>query len=570
MPHASIASETRWRGRANPFRLALAIVLLAGVVARLSVFAWSDPWGPHHPDEHILPIEAVALWEGMTPREVGWPASTTRLALSATAAVQWLADTGSAAWHERSDPSRALVTVTDWIGRHYLDPSAFYMSGRIVSILIGLLQVIAAAWALSRWTGERGVLIGTLAAAISPVAVLHSQYVLADVTGVLFATVLVGLAARPTERQILGMGLLAGLAAASKFHFGLWLLTPLVCIWLRPAGFAHRLRLSMSVIGLAAWVILTLVPWFWVNPVLALKEFGAVVLVKVGAGAGAERIPVNLIAIFSGLGLMLWLAALAATFASGRSRLRELLPVAVPTLIGTVALAGSSTVSGRYGLVLMPGLLVLAATAWEKALSHPVPRVRIAVLAALGVCVLATAVSLFQAESVAGEVDVDVLARDWIVAHVPQGSRVAVYDEVNAYLPQAPAQLRACADEAATHAAYSEKWRLLGFPVENEGPEPFRSTLLNDEMFRAYICARELAVSRDAGYFVIPYHNEPRFGALLEREAFDTFKAASDRPGERIDVLVVNRTIDAGTPPAVMLRTRRGLRVIYTRSGGFR
>jgi hypothetical protein len=55
--------------------VAASIVILIGACPRASVLVWSDPWGPHHPDEHILGLEALGLWEGITPREIGWPRS---------------------------------------------------------------------------------------------------------------------------------------------------------------------------------------------------------------------------------------------------------------------------------------------------------------------------------------------------------------------------------------------------------------------------------------------------------------------------------------------------------------
>ncbi len=78
MEAPTVSKTPLWLGAAGTYRLALAAVLLLAVLARMSVVTWSDPWGPHHPDEHILPLEALALWEGITPREVGWPGSTTR------------------------------------------------------------------------------------------------------------------------------------------------------------------------------------------------------------------------------------------------------------------------------------------------------------------------------------------------------------------------------------------------------------------------------------------------------------------------------------------------------------
>src|SRR5258708_23598544 len=58
------------------FWLAIGAAILIGSFARLNLIRWAEPCAPHQPDEHILPLEALALWEGITPREVGWPGST--------------------------------------------------------------------------------------------------------------------------------------------------------------------------------------------------------------------------------------------------------------------------------------------------------------------------------------------------------------------------------------------------------------------------------------------------------------------------------------------------------------
>jgi hypothetical protein len=263
--------------------LATLAAILVGAFVRIGVVRWADPWEPHHPDEHILPLEALALWEGVTPREVGWPASTTRLVLSVVAAAQCLLEEGRGMWLQRAQPDRALESVSVWIGRRYIDPHPLYRLGRTISVVTGILQLIAAAWTLSRWAGPVGTLIGTLAVAISPVTVAYSQYVLADITGVLFATIALGLAANPTPRRVVAMAALVGLAASSKFHFGLWLLTPLLCVWLGDdTVFPRKWRLSFTIALTAAWVVVTFVPWFLINPLLALKEFAGVVLVKIG------------------------------------------------------------------------------------------------------------------------------------------------------------------------------------------------------------------------------------------------------------------------------------------------
>ena len=67
-------------------RLMLVAVLAVAVLVRLAFLLpsyWAHPYEVHHQDEHFLPLEAVALWEGVTPDELGWPASPSRLLLSA-------------------------------------------------------------------------------------------------------------------------------------------------------------------------------------------------------------------------------------------------------------------------------------------------------------------------------------------------------------------------------------------------------------------------------------------------------------------------------------------------------
>src|SRR3954469_4515968 len=122
----------------SPTRAALAALVLAGALSRGAFFAWDHPWTAHHPDEHILSLEAMALWEGITPREVGWPASTVRLALSGVHGVQMLANRRAALLSARSHPPAVLDVAAAWIGDRYVAPGPLYAAGRIVSALIGL------------------------------------------------------------------------------------------------------------------------------------------------------------------------------------------------------------------------------------------------------------------------------------------------------------------------------------------------------------------------------------------------------------------------------------------------
>jgi hypothetical protein len=223
----------------------------------------------------------------------------------------------------------------------------------------------------------------------------------------------------------------------------------------------------------------------------------------------------------------------------------------------------------RYGLVVMPGLCLFAGIGWQAACSARRPFLRAAAAVALAASSIATGYATAESQRVAGETDVSLLARNWILEHVRPGSRVARHNEDNTFLPRTREQLDACADAIDRPEAYTRKLQVLGMadrPMENE---PMRAAVLNDEMFQAYWCRRERSAATDRGFTLIPYHPEPRYGSVLERDAIDDFRTgvAGSSPGQSLDVLVMNRPVDVGIPPAAVLRTSRGERVIYVRPG---
>jgi len=185
--------------------------------------------------------------------------------------------------------------------------------------------------------------------------------------------------------------------------------------------------------------------------------------------------------------------------------------------------------------------------------------VRRAGLAVLGICLVITAASLVESQMRVGEVNVDVLLRNWIVANAKPGSGVAVHDEMNAYLPRTAEQLRACVEHVTTAAAYREKWRVEGVETTVSDVRPMESLLLTDERFTAHWCLRGLGVANPASFRVVTYHDGIRFGAVLEQDAVNEFRAGG------IDVLVMNREVEVGKAPAAIFSNRAGRRVIYQR-----
>jgi hypothetical protein len=272
----------------------------------------------------------------------------------------------------------------------------------------------------------------------------------------------------------------------------------------------------------------------------------------------------NVAIIFGGFGALGWFGALASAPALGADN-RRFAPIVIPLLVATMALVLSATVFDRYGMVLLPGAAILAGLGWDEWLGDRHVTVRRGAAIALAASLAATTMSVVRSQRVVGEADVDVLARNWIVANVPPGSRVGVHDEMNAYLPRAVDELRECAERVNTTAAYEEKWMVEGVKTSVADEKSMESMVLTDERFAAYWCRRELAAGNLNGFHIVTYHDGRRFGAILERDAVNEFKGDSQHNPPGLDVLVMNRPVDVGVPPVQTFRTARGQRVIYRR-----
>jgi hypothetical protein len=245
---------------------------------------------------------------------------------------------------------------------------------------------------------------------------------------------------------------------------------------------------------------------------------------------------------------------------------RRVLPIALTMGAAIAALAGSAIVFDRYGLVVMPGLSLLAALGWEAGLSARSHRVRAVVTGASLIAFMATSGALVRSQVIAGETDVSVLATDWIVANIRPGARVARHDEDNTYLPRTREQLDSCINGISSRQTYAEKLQVIGMPERLAVNEPMRGAVLNDELFQAYWCRRERAVAAASGFTLIPYHPQPRFGSVLEEDAIDSFRARlTGAAAAGPDVLVTSHPVDAGIAPAATFQTSRGERIIYAR-----
>ena len=561
-----------WRVSSARDRWALLAILATGIVLRVSFVVpgvWQQPWTPHHFDEHILPFEALGLWEGVTPREVGWPGSTVRAALSAVYGVRMLWDERRALAAAR-DPEAVLAPVARWSGERVPDAARLYQLGRVVVAAFGILQVVFIAQAASVWLGRRTMALAAAVAAVSPQAVVLSQVVLADIAGACFASLLLAVLPRLwTHRSsALWLGVLAGLAAASKLHFGVWLVLPVVGCWMPEWQVSRGERATATLTVLAGFglTFLGLVPWLWLDPVLALKELAGVALVKVGSGAGVPGVVRHLGVLFGGLGWLSVVCAVPGLLVFVRSRYGPRIAV-VGVVLGTaVVLSASAMVFERYGLVLLPGVVLLATAGLDRVLRH-IPRLGTGTAAAL-VLVAGLPQTVLAVNQISRRNSYH-LAHAWMMAHLPDGASVVIYSEDNQYLPRASSQLAACASYVWSDAAYQEKLATNDLGSSGSAGLPMRLAVLNDEFFHAFWCSRELLAVQSPAFHVYRFHADKRFQTLGVETVRAEFLAGLTDRSRGFDAVLAHWplfpeiepavTFKADVPPTLRLYIRPGV-----------
>lgn len=550
----------------------LVLVVTIAAVLRLSFLypgVWQQPWTPHHFDEHFLPYEALALWEGVTPREVGWPASTSRLALSAVYATRLLADRGLELLRQ-PDPAAVMTLVAQWSGERVADPRPLYLLARLTGAIIGVLQVIAMIAAARHWVGPKAAILAGTFTAVAPIAVTHSQLVLADITGVLFVTLALGLIPVAVRREGVAalLGVLVALATASKFHFGIWLVPAIGVYWVDRGAHAVRARrLHASVVVIAfAITMLALVPWLLINPVLAAKEFTGVVLTKAGAGStGVSGILKNLSISLSGLGWSTLLAAIPGGWilwrrVDGLGTLLVVFTAAVLTLFGI-----SVIVFDRHGLLVLPALALAAAATSDRLLASTGPlRMTLVVATVLVVGVLQSVLAIDRI----GAVNSYHVAHEWMLTHLPDDASVVVFAEDNQYLPRTRAQLVECASDVWSDSAYRDKWATNGVTIGPGSGTPMKLAILNDELFHAFWCSREILATPARAFFVHRFHSGRRFRTLTPPAVEVEFVSGVTDPSRGFDAVLTHLPMTSGRQPDMTFTTDVGpTLLLYLRPG---
>jgi Dolichyl-phosphate-mannose-protein mannosyltransferase len=321
------------------------------------------------------------------------------------------------------------------IGNAYaVDPTAAFVIGRAASATIGALAALLTAVAGARLIDRRtGAVAGALAA-VAFLAVAYGHLALNDDPAMApVALSLVGVAGvyktgRRREFAIAGIGL--GLACATKYTAGIVLVPLLAAAWLGPGARLRGLLLA-GALALAAFVVAN--PYAVLDP----RAFHGGLVTQSSAAGGDSGSKLGLAsrpAIAYYLGTLPWgLGWLPAVASLGGAVLaclrdRRLAAVLVPApLLFLVFMATQSRFFARWMLPIYPLLCLLAAYAAVRAAAWLARRRAWWPAAVAGALLCAQSlVVAVENDRVLSRTDTRQLARDWMVANVPAGSRVVV------------------------------------------------------------------------------------------------------------------------------------------------
>lgn len=328
---------------------------------------------------------------------------------------------------------------------HYvLDPTAFYLVGRLTVALMGTLTCLVIFYLGKRVYGWR---VGLGAAFIGATATFHGIYshlinVDIGVTLALWASLLAYLDYEKQRklRGLIGAGVLGGMATAFKLPGAIVLPLLLAAIASRAESWSSpRPRWQEAGIVLfTALVTLTVVAPEWTLSVRTLHKNFAHLLEQGAASPGASadnlRTAIDSITILGHKDWAIYVklllkpyniavtcsALLGASISLwGKERWAILWTGLIVVFLGVMSLADRGA-HERYILPIMPGLWLLSSRAIAAVAKH-----RQWVTATGFACVVALPlVALGQHDYMLTRPDTRVLAKEWIEAHVPSGAKI--------------------------------------------------------------------------------------------------------------------------------------------------
>jgi 4-amino-4-deoxy-L-arabinose transferase-like glycosyltransferase len=524
-------------------RLALPAVLILALALRL--------WGIHHGlpyafnvDEgaHFVPRAIGMFGHSLDPQYFVNPPAFTYLLHAAF----WVR------WGSREAVGNAFA----------VDPSTAFTIARVLAALLGVAAVGLLAWAGARLFDDRRV--GLVAAALLAVAFLpvhYSHFGVNDIPALApLCLSLVGAAGvyrdgRLRDYALAGAAL--GVACATKYTAGIVVL----CLLGAAVHAPNRLR------GLGLAAALAALGFFVTNPYavfdLQLFREGLEIQSQASSDGGGKLGLVGDSGVLYYLGTLTWglgwipalAAAAGAVWLSIRDRARALVLVPAPLLL-IVFLGIQDRFFSRWILPVYPLLCLLAAWAAIEALRRlPAP----ALVAGAVLCAQGLVFSVHN-DLVLARDDTRAVARDWMVANIPEGTKVVI----EPIAPDAWAMDVGHPSRLTETGHRWDKWRTSNFRGHRVKLEDYERTLspaMLDRYARGGYCIvltgsiqrgrafrdpdaapravayyRALEQRSDVLYRVSPLRGGRDVGDFSFDSSFNSYPLSYSRPGPEIEI----------------------------------
>ncbi len=417
--------------RRPPFRaLLLAAIVAAGAAVRFWGLGWGLPHTLAHPDETKFVSIALGFGYGdLNPHWFGYPSLFFYLSAAAFGVLY-------AAGRLTGD----FPTLFAFKLQFFLDPSPFYLTTRSLSALAGTATIVLTYHLGKELAGRAAGLVGALLVALNPLHVRSSHFGNTDVTmtALTAAALLYALRAarRGRTRDVVLAGLGLGLAVSTKYPAAFFAAAlPLAALVPGPNGLAvpraTRLRaLGWGLVAMVAAFALTS-PFALIDWRVTLADFRYLSAVRVEGWPGAAGGPAWLhhltFSMWYGFGVPFYAALGLVIACLAWRRERAALALATACLVYVVAMGSGRLAFSRYLVPLVPPL---AALVGALAASPPVARLarsvggRGVLAAALAVLAWLPAWRAVGQAALLARTDTRVLAREWIMRHVPSEATV--------------------------------------------------------------------------------------------------------------------------------------------------
>jgi len=401
------------------FRFSREAILVIGILAlALILRAWGVGFGLpflYHADEPIVVNHALAYGMGdLNPHFFNIPPLVSYL-LFICYGIYCVAGWGSGLFR----------SVVDFEQLFYFDPSSFYLIARLVfGVFLGTLSVYALFRLVKRFGDMRTALWASFFFAVNFLHARDSHYIYTDIP--LLLVLLLGflvffrLSENPTSwKWHLFAGGVIGLAVATKYN-GVFLAIPYLWICLRRVPWKQWLIFWCPAALAACAVFMMLNPYAILDHAFFMKELAE--QSAANSGGGLSWFHHLTYSLAGALGWPMLVLALLGVLRALFSKDVSLQAVAVFVVGYYVVLCHFGQPWDRYVLPLVPFMLILAA----EVLIGIMMKSRLLFWVLIPFVVLPSIIKTVHWDRLMSEPDVRTVAKDWVEAHIPAGSRLAL------------------------------------------------------------------------------------------------------------------------------------------------